>query len=267
MVSTSVATAKTYATDPGSAGDLGVFAAGELSLKNNIPSSFIGGFGDWDTTSSVRPTYGETGAGATLDAALVPTDRIGVGSREFNPDRGTLQFATHVRAGEGRQYAVRFHLTSTQQVNRQSQIRLRGRSVKFAWSQKFEFGGAWATDGGKTYPLNANNSIAQQTVPGLGTENPDRNPGETAGAWYTMMLHTPLSNDIRPEFPPATPIAVRMPFIAVQPGPGVNLPSRRDILFGMDLVDTLSNGLGKNLESGNVTIDRIEVREYDLVPD
>ena len=215
----------------------------------------------------MRPTYEENGAGATLDAALVPTDRIGVGSREFNPDRGTLQFATHVRASEGRQYAIRFHLTSTRQVNRQSQIRLRGRSVKFAWSQKSEFGGAWATDGGKTYPLNANNSIAQQTVPGLGTENPDRNPGETAGAWYTMMFHTPLSNDIRPEFPPATPIAVRMPSIAVQPGPGVNLPSRRDILFGMDLVDTLSNGLGKNLESGNVTIDRIEVREYDLVPD
>ena len=50
-------------------------------------------------------------------------------------------------------------------------------------------------------------------------------------------------------------------------GPGVTAASRRDLLFGMDLVDTLSAGAGRFLEQGNVTLDRIEVRVFDIVPD
>ena len=120
---------------------------------------------------------------------------------------------------------------------------------------------------GGLYPLNQNNSIAQQAVPGVGCENPDRAVTGEAGGWYTMIVHTPLSADIRPEFAPGTPVTTRMPAIAAQPGPFVNSTSRRDLLFGMDLVDTLSAGAGRFLEQGNVTLDRIEVRTYDLVPD
>ena len=262
--------AKVYAPDSAGAGDLAVYAVpatAELTLTKLIPSAEEGGFAAEDATTAGLPTHAAGPRGVTLDTMAVATDRIGVATRNFNPDRGTNDFAHHVRVAEGKQYVVRFHLTSTQQVNRQAQIRLRGRSVKFGWSQKFELGGAWGTGGGATYPLNQNNSIAQQALPGVGCENPDRSPTDEPGGWYTMIMHTPLSADIRPEFAAGTPLAARMPGITAQPGPGVNAASRRDLLFGMDLVDTLSAGAGRFLEQGNVTLDRIDVRVFDLVPD
>ena len=72
------------------------------------------------------------------------------------------------------QYKVRFHLTAIQQSNRQPQIRMRARSVKFNWTQKYEIGDAWA--GGT-----ANNTIAQQLLPGIGTMNPDKTGSENGG--------------------------------------------------------------------------------------
>ena len=269
LTPTSAAAAKIYAPDAEGAGDLAVYAtpaAAELTLTKLVPGTEEGSFGSEDASAPL-PTHTPGIWGVMLDTTTVPTDRIGVATRNFNPDRGTNDYATRVRVAEGKQYGVRFHLTSIQQTNQQAQIRLRGRTAKFGWSQKFELGGAWGTGGGGTYPLNANNSIAQQAVPGVGCENPDRaTPGE-AGGWYTMIVHTPLSIDIRPEWPTGTLITTRMPNLAAQPGPGVNAASRRDLLLGMDLVDTLSAGAGRFLERGNVTLDRIEVRVYDLVAD
>lgn len=54
--------------------------------------------------------------------------------------------------------------------------------------------------------------------------NPDHDPGDTTGGWYSIFLHSPLNAEIRPEFPDITPIAVRMPLLSSQPGPGVNAP-------------------------------------------
>ena len=271
LISTSTSAWKIYATDPGGPGDLGIYAVPqsvELSLANLYfpPGSPEGTFASAETTGPI-PTYFEGATGVMLDAAVVPTDRIGVGTRNFNPDRGTSDYAARVRVDEGVQYVIRFHATSTQSTNRQSQVRLRARSIKFAWSQKFEVGGAWATDGGKTYPLNQNNSIAQQALPGGGSENPDRMTGGEPGGWYTMILHSPMSREIRPEFPSDTILQVRMPNITAQPGPGAADASRRDVMLGLDLVDTLSAGAGRFLEHGNVNIDRIEVRSYSLVAD
>ena len=76
-----------------------------------------------------------------------------------------------------------------------------------------------------------------------------------------MIVQTPISADIRPEYPPGTPLPVRMPVLSAQPGTGENGASRRDLLFGIDLVDTLSAGAGRFLEEGNLTLDRIEVRD------
>ncbi|MCX7719547.1 MAG: hypothetical protein N2111_14250 [Candidatus Sumerlaeaceae bacterium] len=260
-VTTAVAPVKVY--EPA---DLALFNPLEMSLINLIPRKGEGEFGVPDPLTS-PPVYSETTGGITLDAANVPTSRIGLGVREFNPDRNTNNYPSRVRVEEGKQYIIRWHLTSTQQVNQQAQIRLRARSAKFAWSQKFEVGGAWSTGAIGMYPLNENNTIAQQSLPGFGTLNPDRESGDLSGGWYSMVFHTPLSADIRPEFPPGTPISTRMPNLAGQPGPGVNAFSRRDVFLGIDLVDTISGGEGRYLEAGNVTVDRVEIRTYTLVPD
>jgi hypothetical protein len=199
--------------------------------------------------------------GVTLSSVAVPTNRIGVGAREIYPGPNP---AVYPRVEENKQYHVRWHLTSLQYSNRNAAIRLRARSAKFGWSQKKEIGGAWATG---SSVLNENNSIAQQALPGIGTQNPDKYTTDTLGGWYTLIMHTPMSTDIRPEFAPGTPLAMRMPLMVAEPGPGSGSNSRRDIRLGFDLVDTLSGGTNKNLEEGHVTLDRIEVRSYSLVSD
>ena len=251
---------KTYA-----AADLAVFVPYELSLYNIIPSPFEGVPGTVDTTAGTIPTYQQGAFGITIDAAAVPSDRIGIGTRDFNPDQNTFNYAGRARVAEGKVYTVRYHMTSTQLTNRQAQVRMRARSIKFAWSQKLEVGGAWGTGGG-LYPLNANNSIAQQSLPGVGCLNPDQGVAGEPGGWYTLIIHTPMDSAIRPEFPPGTPVSVSMPNISAQPGPGVAAQSRRDLLLGIDLVDTLSAGGGRALEKGNFTLDRIEVRVFDVGP-
>ena len=256
---------KVYAPSASDAGDLKQVAASDTALYRYVPGPAAGDLGTAEFNAPV-PTMVEGPAGVTLDTSAVPASSIGIAVRNINPDRGTNNHAARVRVEPDKQYRVRFHLVSTQNVNAQPQLRLRARSAKFAWSQKMELGGSWATDVGKMYPLNPNNSIAQQALPGIGTQNPERIASENGG-WYTVLVHTPLSADIRPEFAAGTALTTRMPNLATQPGPGVASPSRLDLLFGFDIIDTISTGMGAPLEQGNVTLDRIEVYRNDLVPD
>ena len=78
-------------------------------------------------------------------------------------------------------------------------------------------------------------------------------------------MHTPMEGEVRAEVDGT--LAQKMPNLTAQPGPGVASPSRRDLLVGIDMIDSLTfNGL-QNLEQGQFTLDRIEVRTYDKVPD
>jgi GH43 family beta-xylosidase len=248
------------------AGDLQVVTpTSDLSARNLILGTFDGDPAWPDTTTWPTPTYAEAGLnsaspppGITFDSTSVPLTRIGIIAREFFPG-GDARSPSYLRVEEGKQYKIRWHVTSTQQSNLNSQMRMRGRSVRWSWSQKYEVGGAWAAGPG-------NNAIAQQALPGVGCLNPDKAGGENGG-WYTMLMHTPMSVDIRPEFAPGTPLAERMPNLSAQPGPGVNTPSRRDLRFGFDLLDTITTTNNRYLESGNFTVDRIEVRVYDIVED
>jgi hypothetical protein len=74
-----------------------------------------------------------------------------------------------------------------------------------------------------------------------------------------------MSLDIRADM--TGTLEQRMPNLTAEPGPGVNAASRRDLKVGMDLLDTLSFGPNAPLEEGNFTVDRIEIRGYDLVAD
>lgn len=249
---------KVYQTSAAGAGNLGtVNAAVEVSLRSLVPPAGEGEFAV-EHPGAPQPVHSQSAAGVTLDTTAVPAGRIGIASRDFYPG-GEPGVPTHVRVEEGRLYAVRFHLTSTQQSNLNAQVRMRARTGKFAWSQKFEIGGAWAAGA-------ANNAIAQQALPGVGSQNPDRD-GEENGGWYTLLMHSPLDVGIRPEHPPGTPLAGRMPVFAAQPGLTIAVPSRRDLLVGLDIVDSLSSGANGHLEAGHVTVDRIEVRSVPQVAD
>ena len=249
---------KVYAPSASDAGDLKQVAASDTTLYRYVPGPGAGDLGTAEFNAPV-PTMAEGTAGVTLDTGAVPASSIGIAVRNINPDRGTDNHAARVRVEEGKQYRVRFHLTSTQQSNRQPQIRLRARSVKFNWSQKIEMGGAWAAGA-------ENNTIARQLLPGVGCLNPDKDAGE-AGGWYTLVMHSPLDAEIRPEFPDGTPLATRMPNLSAQPGPGVGSPSRRDLLVGFDVIDTLTFMGNHHLEQGLVTLDRVEIHADDRVPD
>jgi hypothetical protein len=214
------------------------------------------------------PTITESAAGVTLDTTAVPTTQVGNPIRDFNPPQDYNDFPSLVRVVENKQWTVRWHMTSTKACNRQSHMRLIARSIGFGWSHQYEMGGAWVGSEGN---LNGrtNNQIAQQTLPGVGCDNPDQmTPGENGG-WYTQILHTPMSQDIRPDVP-GTTIAAKMPLISALPGPGVNsfvAGKDRAWRFSTDMLDTISQGELKTLEEGNVLIDRLELRQYDLVND
>ncbi|MEI7633536.1 MAG: glycoside hydrolase family 99-like domain-containing protein, partial [bacterium] len=258
-LSNTVPPMKIYAPSATDAGDLRLMYDVDISKYNVLTSTTIGAFASIDTSAieAELSSYLETTAGITLDTSNVPNNRVGVISREFVPG---YTFPELVRVEEGKQYKISWHLTSTQQSNLQSQMRVRARSVKFGWSQKLEIGGAWAAG-------SFSNRIAQQSMPGIGCQNPDKYTTDTQGGWYNLLVHTPMSADIRPEFPLGSLLSLRMPYITAQPGPGINANSRRDLRVGCDLLDTLSGGANRDLEKGNFTLDRIEVRIYDLVPD
>jgi hypothetical protein len=169
---------------------------------------------------------------------------IAIASVEIDPGSDNTQ---RVRIEQGKQYRLRWHVASTRPTNLQSQIRMRTRTLRYAWSHKLEIGGAWPTNGV------AGQNIAQQALPGVGTQNPDKMgteiPGTFDGGWYTTYFQSPLVI-------PAT-----------QPGPGSSLPSLRDLKCALDLIDTLSNGPGAAFEGGLFALDRIEVGEFPAIPD
>ena len=98
LMPSSIAPVKTYATDPTNAGDLAVYAvptSSELSLTKLIPGATEGAFATTDP-SAPQPTYSSGNWGVTLDTTTIPSDRIGVATRNFNPDRGTNAYASRV---------------------------------------------------------------------------------------------------------------------------------------------------------------------------
>ena len=226
-----------------------------LSIMSLIPGANPGDFPVNETDPATpEPVHSESSAGVTLDTSAVPPNIIGVAIRDFTAGTDRTKF---IRVEEGIQYRIRYHLTSTQQSNRNAQVRLRARTARFSWAQKVEIGGAYAAGV-------ANNTIAQQALPGVGSLNPDKIASENGG-WYTMVFHSPLNGDIRPES--GGTLGLRMPNLSTQPGPGVNADSRRDLRLGLDLIDTLSFGPNAALEEGRVTVDRIVVTENYLVDD
>lgn len=209
------------------------------------------------TTGPYLPTVTTSTLGTHYNSASVPTSQVGIIEHYFTPNRfGVFPWSSSPRVQENKQYKIRFHVTSTQHTSRQSPLWLYTRSIGYSWVQKIEFGGSWAVD-------NANDPstlIIRQAQPGVETE--------IADGWYNVLMTSPMSTDIRSDWPDGTPLSTSMPNIYNQPGPGVNSFSWRELCCGVMLIDTLnSNPSAEKYEVGDFTIDRVQVREYEAIAD
>ncbi|MBX7244499.1 MAG: hypothetical protein K1X53_03315 [Candidatus Sumerlaeaceae bacterium] len=220
-------------------------------------------------TTPPLPSISHSSDGLTLSGIGFPSTALGICEASLSPvakpgaSWNGSDYASVPRVEQNRQYRIRFHVVSSQQTNRQSQMRFRARSDRFLWACKMELGGAFATNS------SLNTNIAQQVLPGIGCLNPDEGtlPMGKDGGWYTLIFHTPLSVDIRPDI--NGDITAKMPYLSSQPGPGSTTigNTRRMIFLGMDLVDSLSSGANAALEEGLFTLDAIELKTFELVPD
>ncbi len=204
------------------------------------------------------PLVWADGNGLSLDSTDYDNYFDGYHIGVVQVDLGPGPRPQRVRVEPGKQYMVRFHVTSTQQSNLNPQLRLRVRTLRFGWVQKYEVGGAWAIN----TPQHV--ALCSQALPGIGCMNPDK-IGTEKGGWYTVILHSPLNPEIRPDVPGS--LCEKMPSLCAQPGPGVDAPSLRDLKVGVDLIDTMSTSIYKDLEAGNFTVDRIEIFSFNTIPD
>jgi hypothetical protein len=238
--------------------DGGDFGTGQIPNSNSVRSFVKTYHGALETTGG-QPSVSLSDAGVTMETLSVESDRFGAAALDvFNDHNDQLSHLTHARVEPGKQYKVRFHATSTKASNTQCVMRFRARTIKFQYTSMMEVGGSHAASV-------ANNILAAQALPGVGNQIPsfDRiNPSENGG-WYNVLMVTPMNSDIQAD----------QPNLFAQDGPGVdtmpanNSKSRRDLQIGMDIIDTFSTQPGAELESGQMTVDRVDIEKYDLVPD
>jgi peptidoglycan/xylan/chitin deacetylase (PgdA/CDA1 family) len=202
----------------------------------------------------------------TLDTRGVPGNYIQVFTADLHRGaEGDDDLRNRARIAPDEDYRVRFLVGSEVSPDRNAQIRLRARTAKFVFAQRLELGGVWATGN----ELTGNAAIAMQAMPGPGTLHPNPEAPGSSRVWYTMIFPSPLDPRIRPEFSPDTPLTVSMPTLGNMDPPGVDqgglAASRRDILLGIDLIDTLSPGPRRAEETGHVALHEITVHRFPAV--
>lgn len=253
---------KNYTTSPSDAGDLKLNAASDQSKNVLNLSAVAGEYAADDGSSGAGISITESAAGVTMDTTAA-NKRGGPNSLSFAAATRELfagsDLTQRVRAEYGKLYKVRYHVTSTQASNKMPMLRFRVHSIGFAYTAKLQIGGAYNTGGGNQ--SSGNNLIALQSLPGVGTQNPDKISSENGG-YYTVILGSPLD-------PTINPTNATQPLLNAQPGTGVNAASRRDFKVGLDMLDSLDTAdfVGTAVEHGNVTWDKAEARVYNQLSD
>ncbi len=236
------------------------------NVLDGRPGTYDYAAGPVKTEGTFGVTLDSTAFNNEPNATFVGGSKVGIAIASFSP--GAV-LTSRPRVAAGKQYRMRYHLSSNISTAVQPQIRLQVATGDNTYAQKFEMGGALA--GGAP-----SRAISQQTMPGIGTQN--------TGGFYDLMIATPLSLAIRPDV--AGTIQQRMPtwfIFAAQgvtdpPGGYTNQPSElattpalngRDLRPSVGLLDSLTfTGDNQPLgEAGRFTVDSIAISESPLVED
>lgn len=166
--------------------------------------------------------------GVTIDTRHIPTPDLGCVLYDFVPPS---HVEPYIQANK--MYRVRYHVTSNTPADNNPQIRLRARTVKFSQTASLLVGGAKACG-------SVNNTIAAQTQPGPGTQNPAHIDQERQGGYYDLYFESPR----------------------VMP----DQDYLRRLRFGFDVFDGEPGGNSfANSVNGRVTLDSLEVMEFNKV--
>jgi hypothetical protein len=200
-------------------------------------------------------------SGLSISTAAAPDTVIAIAAADWlSGDAEDADLTKEARIEPDKQYVTTFRATSTVAPSNNAMIRFRTRTIGFDWTQRLEVGGAWATGSTAGRVLTDNNRAAQQYLPSSTPQN------------YNVLMMTPMLLDIRNDSPTTATISDRMPLISLQPGPGVNTASKRQIGVGIDILDSLSGdyfvtGTSDPQEKGQVTVDQIDIRTFSKVAD
>lgn len=238
--------------------DGGDFGTGNIANSNSsgITVKYFNGAVD---AAAPQPGFTVGPEGVTLETLSVESNRLGIAAFDvFNTVEDQTSHTARARFERDMQYKFRFHATSTQNSNAQALVRFRARTIKFMYTASLEIGGA-------TGASIQSNAIASQALPGVGNMIPayDRIDANENGGWYNVVMSSPLNEDIQFDQPHLS--AQDPP--GVDTSPGDNKKSRRDLQFGFDVIDTFSTQPSSGSERGHMTVDQVDIMQYDLVPD
>jgi hypothetical protein len=222
---------------------------GDTSLNGNVVAS---------NSTSTGYTADVTAFDGIDNEIIVVSSQVTNGNAA---DQGNRSIRT--RIAEDQLYKVKFHATSTLSTQNQAAIDFEVRSLSFQYMNLLQI------ESGRVG--GSQQSTVQQVTPGTGNQLPaaDKDPADTTGGYYTVLFHSPMSKQIRPETAfTGQPLSARQPVIHNQldaegedTGNGFK---RRDVILGFTM--RRSNGPDNagaytNI-SGRVTIDKVDIYRY-----
>lgn len=230
------------------------------------------------TTIYANTGYGVTvtanTSGLTVDARSASQTAIVVVASDITNGNNADQTNTagRIRIGEDQLYKVKFHATASPvEAKNNVQMRFQVRSLGFQYTNYLELGPG-AVGG-------TNRELASQVMPGTGNLIPSADKdGTEAGGYYTVLFHSPMSKQIRPETSFAgAALSVRMPNISALAPEGTATTTsdqkRRDIIPGVVLITGYcpdggsSSFPGVATQAGYVNIDKIQFYRYPALLD
>jgi hypothetical protein len=221
------------------------------SNGDNAGGSFGGQSWTGVPAGEITVTANGSNSAMTVSTAGTADNKVAVATVDYinGTNADITNHTARLRADTDKIYHVRFYATATGASSDNAMLRFRVRTAKFGYGARLEVGNPWNITNTRD-ATRASNIIGIQSLPGT---------GGSAGPFDVIMV-SPLTSERT------------VPSLAAEDGPGAGpatraTGSRRDILPGVDIIDSFGNsywvqGSSDLAEKGNVTVSKIEIREY-----